>query len=252
MIIGSDGKTTYTDAASLSNDLGDRVRRGDKDALKELKTFAATLDPEQPHSQARALYELSEVFFNGLCGVKKSPEEAMKFLIQAADLNDELALIQLGRFYSDGKYGLKQDVPKALELFSKAADKGNQDALMIMAGIYRDGKGTVEADGYKVIEIYERLDALDYNQALLNLAQVYEEGCGQLKPDGYKALEIYDEIIRHGRYWAEVRDKFGISSMREMIYNLALGKAIQIYREGKAGVTPDQEKANKLSEELAW
>ena len=38
--------------------------------------------------------------------------------------------------------------------------------------------------------------------------------------------------------------------MRKMIYNLALGKAIQIYREGKAGVQIDGHKAIEYLEEI--
>ena len=49
------GKTTYSDGDSLSGDLGEKVRKGDKEALQKLKEFAENKDPEQPHSQARAL-----------------------------------------------------------------------------------------------------------------------------------------------------------------------------------------------------
>ena len=113
------GKTTYSDGDSLSRDLREKVRDGDKDALQKLKDFAANRDPEQPHSQARALYELAEVYFNGLCEVERSPQEALKLLIQAAELDDDLASLRLAKFYRDGKQGFKQNGQKALELMKK-------------------------------------------------------------------------------------------------------------------------------------
>lgn len=203
------GKTTYSDGDSLSWDLGDKVRGGNKDALQELKNFAQTFDPEQPHSQARALYELSEVYFNGFCDVEKSQEDALKFLMQAAKLNDDLALIRLGEFYRDGKYNFKQDAQKALELFIAATACENQNGFKLAAEMFRYGKG-VEADGYKAIEFYKKLDDLDDKSAQFAIAEIYEKGCGRLKADKQKARAIYNEILRHGKYWHKVYRDFGI------------------------------------------
>ena len=241
-IYGSDGKTTYSDGDSLSGDLGRKVRDGDKDALQKLKEFATNKDPKQPHSQARALYELAEVYFNGFCEVNKSLEEALKFLIQAAELNDDLAAIRLGEIYRDGKYGFKQDGQKALELFLKVAELNDHNGYKLAAEMFREGKG-VKADGYKAIEFYEKLDALDDNQAVMNIAQIYEEGCGRLRANGYKALEIYDDIIRQSKYWIKVHRDFGIESSKFENYKRALRHTAQIYLEGKAGVAPDGCKA---------
>ena len=235
MTIYGDGKVTYTDAESLSGDLGEKVRGGDKEALQKLRKFAEILDPEQPHSQARALYELSEVYFKGLCDVEKSPEEALKFLIRAAELNDDLALIRLGKFYRDGEH-FEINGKKALELFAKASDCGNKAGLILSAEIYRHGQADIAADGYKAVEFYEKLDAIDDKMALMNIAQIYATGCGQLKPDKYTALEIYNDIIRHGKYWAEVQRKFKITSNRKVIYDMALNCANQIYNKDMGGV----------------
>lgn len=241
-IYGSDGKTTYSDGDSLSGDLGRKVRDGDKDALQKLKEFATNKDPEQLHSQARALYELAEVYFNGFCEVKKSLTEALKLLIQAAELNDSLALIRLGEIYRDGKYSFKQDGQKALELFLKVAELNDHNGYKLAAEMFREGKG-VKADGYKAIEFYEKLDALDDKQALMNIAEIYEEGCGRLRANGQKALEIYDDIIRQSKYWIKVHHDFGIESSKLEKYKTALKNTAQIYLEGKAGIAPDGCKA---------
>jgi len=244
------GKTRYTDADSLSGDLREKVRDGDKDALQKLKEFATNKDPEQPHSQARALYELAEVYFNGFCEVQRSPNDALNFLTQAVDLGDDLAEIRLGEFYRDGKQGFKQDSQKALELFLKAAESGNKNGLQLSAEMFQSGSGGFKADGYRAIEFYEKLDALDDKQALMSIAEIYEEGCGKFKADGQRALEIYDEIIRHGEYWAKIERNFGITSTRLDNYKMAVHNSALIYLEGKAGVVPDGYKAIELFAKL--
>ncbi len=243
MTIYSDGKTIYTDGDSLSGDLREKVRNGDKDALQKLKEFAANRDPKQPHSQARALYELAEVYFNGFCEVKRSPQEALKFLIQAAELDDDLASLRLAEFYRDGKQGFKQDGQKALALFVKVGEHGNKNGFKLAAEMFRKGLGGLKVDGYKAIEFYEKLDALNDKQALMNIAEICAEGCGKFKADRRRALEIYEEIIRHGKYWAKVNRDFGIESPRLQNYKEALGKVTQLYLEGKVNVAPDIQKA---------
>lgn len=244
------GKTKYTDADSLSGDLGKQVRNGDKDALQKLKEFATNKDPEQPHSQARALYELAEVYFNGFCEVERSQQEALKFLIQAVELDDDLASIRLAEFYRDGKQNFKQDEHKALELFIKAAENGNRNGWRLAAEMFREGLGGLKADGYRAIEFYEKLDALDDEQALMSIAEICAEGCGKFKADGRRALEIYEEFIRHGKYWAKVNRDFGIESPGLQNYKEALGNAARLYLEGKAGVYPNGYKAIEYLIEL--
>lgn len=231
-IFDANGKRTYTDADSLSGDLREKVRNGDKDALQKLREFAETADPKQPHSQARALYELSEVYFNGFCEIERSPQQALKFLVQAAELDDDLASIRLGECYrdGDGKQGFMQEGQKALELFIKAAEHGNKNGWRLAAEMFRYGKG-VKADGYRAIEFYEKLDAIDDKRALLEIAEICAEGCGNFKANGQHALEIYEEIIRHGKYWAKVHRDFGIRSSRLQNYKEALEKATLIYQQ---------------------
>lgn len=197
--------------------------------MQQLREFAATLDPEQPHSQARALYELGEVYFEGLCEVERSTKLALEYFAKAAELNDALALIRLGEFYRDGKQGFIQDGQRALDYFLKAAELGKQNGYELAAEMFW------------AIEFYEKLDALDDKRAAMNIAQVYSEGCGKLKTNGYKALKIYDAIIRQGKYWAKVHRNFGIDSSGFENYKEALNDAARIYLEGKSGVAPDGE-----------
>ena len=246
-----DGKTTYSDGDSLSGDFADKIRRGEKDVVQKLEGYAADEDPEQIHSRARALYELAGIHFNGLCGVKRSPEKALELLLKAVELNDDLAQIRLGKFYRDGKQGFKQDGQKALELFVKVAEHGNNEGFQLAAKMFREGSGGFKADGYRAIEFYNKLDELNVKQAALDIAHIYEEGCGKLKANGYKALEIYDDVIRQGRYWAKIHRNFAIESPKFKNYKAALNSAARIYLDGTAGVEPDGYKAIEYLSALA-
>lgn len=246
MMISGEGKTIYTDAKSLSDDFEQRIKHCPEEVIPKLEELAKAEDPKQPHSRARALYELAQIYFKGLCGVKKSSEKGLEYLNQAAEFNDDLALLKLGEFYRDGEHDLKIDMKKALEYFQKAADKGNKQGLKSAAHILRfdeGGIGGVKADGYKVLEFYQRLDALDDKNTPFDIAELYEQGCGRLKADGYKALKIYEEIISHGEYWLEVFQNFNIRSPRFEDMIIALNKAARIYLEGTAGVRADGHKA---------
>ena len=246
MMISGEGKTIYTDAKSLSDDFERRIEDGDEDVIPRLEEIAKAEDPEQPHSRARALYELAQIYFKGLCDVEKSSEKGLEYLNQAANFNDDLALLTLGDFYLNGEHELKKDVRKALEYFQKAADKGNRQGLKYAAHIFRfdeGGIGGVKADGYKVLEFYERLVALDDKRTSFEMAELYKQGCGRLKADGYKALEIYEEIISCGKYWLEVFQNFNIRSPRFEDMVTAMREAANIYLEGSAGVIPDGQKA---------
>ena len=82
MMISGEGKTIYTDAKSLSDDFERRIEDGDEDVIPRLEEIAKAEDPEQPHSRARALYELAQIYFKGLCGVEKSSEKGLEYLNQ--------------------------------------------------------------------------------------------------------------------------------------------------------------------------
>lgn len=253
MMIADGVKTIYTDAKSLSDDFERRIENGDEDVIPKLEELAKDEDPKQKHSRARALYELAQIYFKGLCGVEKSSEKGLEYLNQAANFNDDLALLTLGDFYLNGEHELKKDVRKALEYFQKAADKGNKQGLKSAAHIFRfdeGGIGGVKADGYKVLEFYERLVALDDKRTPFEMAELYKQGCGRLKADGYKALEIYEEIISCGKYWLEVFQNFNIRSpcFEDMV--TAMREVANIYLEGSAGVIPDGEKAIEYFEKF--
>lgn len=243
MMIMNEIKTIYTDPQSLSDDFERRIENGDEEVIPKLEELAKAEDPEQPHSRARALYELAQIYFKGLCGVEKSSEKGLEYLNQAADFNDDLALLTLGDFYLNGEHGLKIDAKKALEYFQKAADAGNKQGLKSAAHIFRRDEGGIKADGYKALEFYEKLVALNDKRTPFEMAELYKWGCGRLKADGYKALEIYDEIISRGKYWLEVFQNFNIRGPRLDDMVTAMHEAANIYLNGEAGVIPDGQKA---------
>lgn len=220
----------YTCADALSQHLSADARKGDERTLKILEEIADDEEPEQAECRARATYELGEVQL-----AAQDSEKAIELFIKAVELGDTLAPIRLGKFCRDGKMGFIQAGAKALDYFTKGATCGNPEGLKLAAEMYRYGQGGLKADGLKAIEFYERLDELDDKEALLNIAEIYAEGCGDLKADGGKALDVYAEIIRHGKFWAEVHRDFDIKTERLEIYERALKRATTIYRDGKGG-----------------
>lgn len=136
------GITTYYDAESLSYHLGKKIRDNDQKAFQELQKF---LNRElQPELFPRALYEMSEVYFNGYCDVERSRQKSFELLQQAADKEDIAAMKKLGKFYQDGKQGFKMDAKKALEYFIKVGDLGCPEGYELAAELLKEKRGVID------------------------------------------------------------------------------------------------------------
>ena len=237
----STGITTYSDAESLSDDLGGKIRDNDQKAFQELQKF---LNRElQPELLPRALYEMSEVYFNGYCGVERSRQKSFELLQQAADKEDIAAMKKLGKFYQDGKQGFKMDAKKALEYFIKIGDSGFPEGYELAAKLLKEKRGVIDNYGQKVIDLYQKLVDLENDDALLEIAEIYTEGFGEVLPDGQVALEIYNELIRGREYWVKVYKNFKIDSPYLHNYKKALTEVGRIYKEGRGGIQADGYKA---------
>ena len=220
MIIFSDGKTTYTDANSLSSDLREKIIEGDQKAFQSLQEYAK--NDENPEIRARAIYEIAEVYFNGYCGVEISRQKALEFLQKAVEQNDIAAMKKIGEFYRDGEQGFNIDYKKALEYFIKIGDSGFSKGYELAAELLTEKPGIIDNGGQKAIELYQKLADLENDDALFKIAKIYESGLGEIAPDSQAALEVYSEIIRGKKYWVQVYQTFQIDTVYLQNYKKAL------------------------------
>lgn len=207
---------------SLVEEIFDKVRRGNKEALRELESLAENDD-------VQALDKLAEIYLKGLGGGEQSPEKAINFLHRAAAQNNIPALYRLGDFYCYGKGELSVDARKAVEYLTKAAALGEWKSYKLLGEIYLNCEGGIEADGYKAIDYLlkyaeeaqrQMTDTEDIyleeevNEAFETAAKLYLYGKCGVAQDGSKAIENFAKA----ESWSDI----------------AL-----IYQEGKANIKQD-------------
>ena len=242
---------------TLVEEIFNKARRGNKEALRELESLAVNED-------AQALNKLAEIYLKGLGGVKQSPKKALEFLHRAAAQNYVPALYRLGDFYYYGKGGLTVDARKAVEYLTKAAALGDWKSYKLLGEIYLYCEGGIEADGYKVIDYLlkyieaaqrQMTDAEDIylkeeiNEVFKTVADLYLCGKCGVAQDSFKAIEFYKKCGEHFKVVVE-RLTQANENPQELIISVAeedsdepdYSELARIYREG-IGVKQNGRKA---------
>jgi TPR repeat protein len=92
-----------------------------------------------PIKDAQAQYYLGVMTENGL-GTKKSPQQALRWYLRAAESGSPQAKFALGRMFSGGS-DLPKNYSEAANWFELAAAQGNGDAQLRLSQMYGDGLG---------------------------------------------------------------------------------------------------------------
>lgn len=107
-------------------------RQDYKSALKNWRPLAMKGD-------ARAMFGLGQLYFQGRGGISKNYAGAAKWYAKAADKGHPGATFRLAELYFNG-YGVPQNDAKAAALFRNAAQKGHVKAMVAMGNIYTEGE----------------------------------------------------------------------------------------------------------------
>ncbi len=103
-----------------------------------------------------ALINLSNLYEQGF-GVTKDKKEALKYVIEAANLNDQRAQYELGINYEKGLI-IQRDIDKAAYWLEKSAINGSKDGIRAYSILLATGKGK----GYENLEAKEKEIALKW------------------------------------------------------------------------------------------
>ena len=140
-------------------------------ALAEWVPLAEQGDVDSQNTLA-AMYKL------GL-GVKKNPEEAVKWYRLAAEQGDAAGQYGLGTMYAAGE-GLLQDYNVALKWFNLAAAQGDVAAQFNLGLMYDNGHGVLENDE-TAVEWYSLSATQGLAEAQAHLGVMYQYGNGIAK-----------------------------------------------------------------------
>lgn len=125
-----------------------RTIEDDLAAAEEAKSCSAYVDAGALVS--RALSHMAELYYTigvsfseGLLGEKKDEEEAVRWFLKAAELENDNAQFELAHCYQRGK-GVEKDEEEAVRWYRRAAEQGRVDAQFSMGVFYEKGIGVLK------------------------------------------------------------------------------------------------------------
>jgi len=122
-------------------------------------------------------------------------KNAVLILEELAKVDNALALYELGELFYNGIF-YDQDFSKAFDLFLKSAEKGNAEAQYSCAWFYYHGEG-VDEDYPLAVQWCKKAVTKEYKHAYRLLARMYFNGDG-VEEDEKKSLSLYQKAFDLG------------------------------------------------------
>ncbi|POM73301.1 Hypothetical protein PHPALM_9863 [Phytophthora palmivora] len=114
--------------------------------------------------------------------VAQNEQEALKWLIKAAEAGDPTAKSRLGEYYAFGKGGVQKDQARAVQYYKEAATAGIIRAQYNLGYLYLTGDG-VPKDALQAEALFRKAAEKGFVMAMVNLAQMYRTGYGKVPKD---------------------------------------------------------------------
>lgn len=156
------------------------LEKGDKSAqyfIGEMHTFGRGVAKDLEYAaslfeQSAAGFYQDSIFMAGWCHDQMEHyQEAIKWYLQAAELDDIRAYFRLGKFYTEG-LGCERDIPEAKKWLELGACKGSQYCMYRLGDIFLEEENASEA-----ISLFERAASKGMKMAMEKLSEIYDEGC---------------------------------------------------------------------------
>ena len=208
-----------------------RLLTGDHKVPPDLEKARLLLLEEARSGNALAMFDLGELFGNGL---KQAPDEQQAQMwyakalaaFQAVELErpNRYVEYQIGRMFSAG-LGTEQDYGSAVLWFEKSAAHNYASAQYSLAKLYREGCG-VEQNYETALQLYEQAAAGGSPYAAWELGKLYRDGV-EITPDehlsaryfaaafrGFQVSEVqsHDDMIQYRLGWMLL---YGVGAERD-------------------------------------
>lgn len=135
--------------------------------------------------------------------------EALNYLMKAADDGNSEAMFTIGRLYEDG-LGVNKSYSDALSWYKKAAELSNPNAIFYMGYYYEQGLGGPQ-NYTEALKWYKKAADLGNEVAMHNIGIMYLNGSG-VEKDRSEAIKWMRESAKYGDSFAKKwLNKNGIS-----------------------------------------
>jgi len=123
----------------------------------------------------------------------------LKWLGEAIELRNSIAMVELGKYYRCGYFGERKkgdviDFEKAVELFRGAVTLGNSDGLFHLGECYELGDG-VELNYAEALACYDRARRMGNSSAMVKLANLYANGGCNVVQDQKKNIDLLRRAV---------------------------------------------------------
>lgn len=126
--------------------------------------------------------------------------EALNYLMKAAEAGNTEAMFTIGRLYEDGK-GVNKSYTDALSWFKKAAELNNPNAMFYMGYYLEHGLGGPQ-NYTEALKWYRKAADLGNKVAMYNIGIMYLNGDG-VEKDRSEAIKWIRESAKHGDSYAK-------------------------------------------------
>lgn len=160
-----------------------------------LQLLSESTDADEVHEKARALLRQALSFYTGASG-RIDLSQARALLMQAAELEDALAIMWLARCYHRGCAGFGQDLQHSRRLAAQVVQEverlayiGDAQALFLLGDAYQAGLA-VKQDPQQALSWYRKAAEQGHLMAQQTLGVMYVKGRGTPQNDA-EAVQWY-------------------------------------------------------------
>ena len=157
---------------------------------KKERTYAEIAEDAEA-GDAKAQYELGNMFYYGNKGVPQNHELAMAWYRRAADQGNTDAQFSIGQMYAIG-FGVPKNMSEALKWYQKAGENGNLNAQLKLAWYYYNNVQNYP----EAVKWFHKAAEQGDTDAQYQLGRIYEHGEEGVAPNKIAAEKWYKEAER--------------------------------------------------------
>ncbi|ACA16115.1 peptidase C14 caspase catalytic subunit p20 [Methylobacterium sp. 4-46] len=237
-------------------------------ADKQYGDAAAWYRRAADQGSAQALNNLATLTLEGLGGLERSPDEALRLFHRAAERGSVAAMRNLGNLYRTGRQGVAKDSAEAVRWYRAAVEREDAAAMVELGVMTARGEG-VPKDEAEAGRLYARAERLGNAAAQNNLGLFLLHGKGGFAKDEAEAARLFRRAAEAGNAhamahlgWMTKLGKGGLAKddveavrlyrrSAEAGNSLGMAYLAAMYREGRGGLPEDAREARRLYERAA-
>ena len=184
----------------------------------------------RPLEKAATLDTVSAQMLLGEILRQTDPDDALKWIIAAANRGQTEAMVVAGQMIASGRGVKAPDLAGAASWFSKAAEKGDSAGMYALAECHLFAKG-VPKDPKRAVELLTAASALNNPRAMNLLGDLYRKGVrGLIEPNFDESVRLFSQAKELG--FLDAQGNLGVLYIYGQGVQKDEKKAVALFRDG--------------------